>query len=76
MNDGGIIEIPQGLSRFAIHMCAEGDTVFFRFSSARIKPLILYAGGRWNVRCYERIVNDIRVNTSVKGRGYIIVEAL
>jgi hypothetical protein len=76
ISNGGIIIIPLRLSRFAIHLYAEGDTVTFKFSSEHSVPLHLYAGGRWNIRCYERTVNDVRVETSVNGRGYITLEEI
>ena len=73
------IKIPEGVSRFAIHFYVEEGYPIIRFNSGENNPpLKLYPTARWNVRCYERTINDIRIDfgNSVIGRVWVIVEKI
>jgi len=62
-NSAGTVAIPAGERRFAVHFYVETGEVTIHFNSAsNTPPLILYAGARWNLRYFERIVNDIRLS--------------
>jgi hypothetical protein len=79
------VKIPQKddlgnqLFKYAIHFYVEKGTVKIFYDSMENKPpLILYTGAKWNIRCFERKINDILVYNDSVGDFilYLIIEKL
>jgi hypothetical protein len=68
------------ISRYLVHSYAEhGDVAIFYNSLKNTPPLKLYAGGKWNERCYERTIHKMFVrflNAEGKKKLWIIVERI
>ena len=61
------------VSRYLIHLYVERGCPTVYFSSDKNEPALnLYTGAKWNVRCYERLVEKV----IVRGKGQFIVWVL
>jgi hypothetical protein len=59
------ISIPLSAKRFNIHFYQEaGESVIYFNSVANTPPLKLYSGATWNIRVFNREINDIRITLS------------
>lgn len=71
------INIPAGEKRFLIHFYVESGEVEVLFSSASNTPALkLYTGAKWNVRCLDRLINDIRIKFTAAGSAWVIIERI
>jgi hypothetical protein len=62
-NTGVTIPVPEGETRFNIHIQVLSGQVSVLFNSAANTPALeLGDGAKWNVRVYERSINDIRLS--------------
>lgn len=74
-NAAGTITIPTGETRFNIHIAVTSGEVTVYFSSgSNTPPLVLYNGARWNIKCFERAINDIRLSSAGVFEAYVIIE--
>lgn len=63
------------LTKFAIHFYLEKGKIKIHFNTRNSKmPLILYPGCKWNVRCFERNIESIFIDTEEDFILYITVE--
>jgi hypothetical protein len=70
----GTIAIPSGETRFNIHIAVISGEPVINFSSASNTPALkLYPGARWNIRCFERSINDIRLAAGTF-EAWVIIE--
>jgi len=71
-----VIKIPKGLDRFALHLYVESGSPVIYFNTVENRPpLRLYAGAKWNIRVYERVIDVLFVDfESHIGRLWVILE--
>jgi hypothetical protein len=71
-------ELGVSITKYAIHFYVEHGEVDIYFNNRENKPcLLLYAGAKWNMRCFERQINKICVNGGKNPfRVWVIVEKL
>jgi len=70
------IAIPQQYTRFAVHFYVKTGEPSILFSdNSNTPPLLLYPLARWNMRFYERMINDIRI-TGTSLEMWVIIEKI
>jgi len=79
----GAIEVPkknnQGeyVTRYAIHFYLEKGEVEILYNSVKNKPALkLYSGCRWNLRCFERTIDQIIVESNQSFILWVIMEKI
>lgn len=72
-----VVEVPQGLTRYTIHLYAEKGEPVIYWNSKENKPhLSLYEGAKWNTRCYERLIDRVIIEPGECGRVWMNIEIL
>jgi len=68
------------ISRYLVHCYVEHGSVEVFYNSVKnTPPLRLYEGGKWNERCYERIIDRLIIrflNSQGKKKMWLIVERI
>lgn len=71
------IKVPLVSGKYTLHFYVESGNVTIWFNSKENKPpLRLYEGAKWNVRCLERIVDKVIVESNKEFSLYLIVERI
>ena len=83
ITEKGNIKIPEKdnlgekVVKYAIHFFLEKGEIEVFYNSVNNKPsLKLYSGAKWNLRCFDRNINEIIVNTNESFTLWIIVEKI
>ena len=72
-----VIPMPLGVTRFQIHFYVESGYPTVRYNSDTNDPaLLLYEGAVWNTRCFDRVINDIRLSNMTGCEVWVIIEKL
>jgi len=65
------------VGKYALHFyVAEGEVMIWFNNQKNSPPLQLYKTARWNIRCFERTIDKLFVESEGKFKLYFIVEKL
>lgn len=71
------VAVPEGVTRFQIHIYVAKGSPAINFSSSSNTPALkLYPTAKWNIRCFERVINDIRLSNMTDAEVWIIIEKI
>jgi len=83
ITEKGAIKIPEKdnlgekVVKYAIHFFLEKGEIEVFYNSVNNKPsLKLYSGAKWNLRCFDRTINEVIVNANESFTLWIIVEKI
>ena len=83
VTEKGTIKVPKKnnlgeyLTRYAIHFYLEKGEVEILYNSVKNKPALkLYSGCRWNLRCFERTIDQIIIESNQSFILWVIMEKI